>query len=318
MTISKVLITGGNGNLGRLVASDFEAHGVEVVAFDLPASVAVENAPAKDRLLVTGDIRDTDLLKEILKVQKPDAILHLASLLSGSSEADPALAWAVNATASINLMHLAKEHTAGPFVFASTIATYAPDNLELLPEDAPQWPENVYGATKVAVERMGVWMKKRDDFDFRCLRFPMVLSPFSPPGAVTAYPGHACNAAVNGEPFTFPVGKDTGMSTLFLNDVTRSLLEITFANRDTLKSHAYNLHAFHFTAGKLATYLKEKFGNAKFSFEPDARVDPLISGWPDRVDDTSARKDWSWEPQYDFEKCVEAVLALAQRIRQPD
>jgi len=202
MTVKKVLITGGNGNLGRLLATDFEARDISVVAFDLPNEETRSDNFAGKRTFIEGDIRDTDRLAEILNDHQPDAIIHLASLLSGSSEANPQLAWEVNATASIDLMHLAKQRCAGPFVFASTMATYAPDHQKVLPEDAAQWPDNVYGATKVAVERMGVWLKKSANFDFRCLRFPMVLSPFSPPGALTAYPGHACNAAVKGDAFT--------------------------------------------------------------------------------------------------------------------
>ena len=312
MTIKNVLITGGNGNLGRLLASDFEARGVTVVAFDLPSDNPLPDDPAKSRTFIAGDIRDTGQLESILDEHRPDAIVHLASLLSGSSEANPELAWEVNATSSIRLMKMAQNRDIGPFVFASTIASYAPDHRDTLSEDAPQWPDNVYGATKIAVERMGVWLKKSSEFDFRCLRFPMVLSPFSPPGALTAYPGHACNAAVAGKPFTFPVRRETGMSTLFLNDVTRSLVEITLAQRSLLRRHVYNLHAFHFTAGELADYLSERFEEAQFYFEPDERVEPLIAGWPNRVEDQSARDHWNWKPEYGFTECVEAVLNLAR------
>ena len=308
MTLERVLITGGNGNLGQLLAARFIADGTEVISFDLPNTTGPEGAKA----CVTGDIRDTDLLSDMLDTHKPEAIVHLASRLSGSSEADPQSAWEINATASVNLMHMAQARKMGPFVFASTMASYEPIYPRNLPEDTPQWPANVYGATKVAVERMGVWMKKSSGFDFRCLRFPMVLSPYAPPGAVTAYPGHAINAAAKGEPFTFPVAEETGMSTLYLEDVTRSLFEITHADVTKLTQPAYNLHAFHFTTGQWAAKIKENWPDAQLSFAPDTVLDPLIKGWPDVVVDASARKDWGWQPAYDFEASVAAMMALMQ------
>ncbi len=308
MAISKVLITGGNGNLGRLVAGLFVNAGVQVVSFDLPGTEPAEGVAA----VHFGDMRDADLLQSILSDHQPDAVIHLASLLSGSSEAHPADAWAINATASINLMQLCADGGVGPFVFASTIATYANECPRHLPEDAAQWPDNVYGATKVAVERMGVWMKKSRGFDFRCLRFPMVLSPFAPPGALTAYPGHAVNAAARGEAYTFPVAADTGMSTIFLRDVTRSLFEFTRASREDLTRHAYNLHGFHFTPEQLVERIKTEWPSAQLAFAPDARVDALIAGWPDEIDDQAARDDWGWRPAFGFEETVTEVIGLAR------
>ena len=309
MALDSVLITGGNGNLGRLVAQQFVAAGTRVVTFDLPATTP----PQGVRASVTGDIRDVDVLADLLDTHKPQAIIHLASRLSGSSEADPTAAWAINATASVDLMQMAAARGIGPFVFASTIATYANTFPRHLPDTAPQWPDNVYGATKVAVERMGIWLKKSAGFDFRCLRFPMVLSPFAPPGALTAYPGHALNAAAKGEAFTFPVAPETGMSTLFLEDVTRSLFECAHANAGHLTKEAYNLHGFHFTAGQWAARIAEHWPQAEFTFAPDPRIDRLINGWPDKIEDSAARADWGWAPAFDFDRCAAAMVAMVQR-----
>jgi len=304
MAVSKILITGGNGNIGRLVTARFQAQGIQVVSFDRPDTHPPEGVTA----CIHGDIRDVDLLSHILDTHKPDAILHLASLLSGSSEADPKAAWQINADASIALMHLAAARDIGPFVFASTIATYAPDYPDHLPQDAPQWPANVYGATKVAVERMGVWLKQARGFDFRCVRFPMVLSPFAPAGAVTAYPSHAVTAAAAGTPFTMPVAPQTGMSTMYLDDVIRSLDAFTTAPQDSMQAHAYNLHGFMFTAQALADKIVQRWPEAEIGFDPDQKIDALVTGWPNEVQDTDARRDWGWAPAYDFDACFEALV----------
>ncbi|MDC1527234.1 NAD-dependent epimerase/dehydratase family protein, partial [Planktomarina temperata] len=268
------LVTGGNGNLGRLVAQNLEAMGTRVVSFDLPGSEGPHCDPR--HAVVLGDMRDQSLLEDTLATHKPDVVIHLASMLSGSSEANPELAWDVNASSSIRLMRHCLDRNIGPFFFASTAATYGPDLASPVALNTPQWPENIYGATKVAVERMGVYLKLKQGFDFRCLRFPMVLSPSAPAGAMTAYPSHAIAAAARGDTFVMPVAPDTGMSTLYLNDVTRSIVEICSAERAALTQHAYNLHSFMFTAQDLVEAIQSRFPGFSCTFTSGSPTDDLI------------------------------------------
>ena len=306
------LVTGGNGNLGRLVAQNLEKTGTRVVSFDLSGSEGAHSNPR--HAVVLGDIRDHTLLEQTIRTHKPDVVIHLASMLSGSSEANPSLAWEVNASSSIRFMHMCLDHKTGPFFFASTAATYGPDLTSPVGLDTPQWPENIYGATKIAVERMGVYLKLKQSFDFRCLRFPMVLSPFAPAGAMTAYPSHAIAAAAKGESFVFPVSKNTGMSTLYLNDVTRSIVEICAAKRSSLREHIYNLHSYMFTAQDLMAAIQHRYPDFTCSFTEDSPTEDLIRRWPNIFDDSAARQDWGWEPQYDFEATVDS-LALHSNLK---
>ena len=298
-------VTGGNGNLGRLVALHLEGAGTKVVSFDLPGSEGAHSDPRHE--VVLGDMRNHELLEQSIKTHKPDVVIHLASMLSGSSEANPGLAWEVNASSSIRFMRMCLEHQTGPFFFASTAATYGPDLSSPVGLDTPQWPENIYGATKVAVERMGVYLKLKQGFDFRCLRFPMVLSPFAPAGAMTAYPSHAIAAAANGESFVFPVAEHTGMSTLYLNDVTRSVVEICTAKRSALNQHIYNLHSYMFTVQDLVTAIQSRYPDFTCSFTKNSPTDDLIRRWPDVFDDSAAQQDWGWKLQYDFEATIDAL-----------
>jgi len=236
-------------------------------------------------------------------------------MLSGSSEANPELAWEVNASSSIRLMRLCLEQNIGPFFFASTAATYGPDLTSPVALSAPQWPENIYGATKVAVERMGVYLKLKHGFDFRCLRFPMVLSPSAPAGAMTAYPSHAIAAAARGDNFVMPVAPETGMSTLYLNDVTRSIVEICYSQRAALTQHAYNLHSYMFTAQDLVAAIQSRFPDFTCTFTPGSPTDDLILRWPDIFDDSAARADWDWAPHYNFDATIEALVQFATTQR---
>ena len=311
--LKTALITGGNGNIGRLVAQHLEKTNTKVVSFDLPGSEGEHSDPR--HAVVLGDMRDYALLEQTVKTHRPDVIIHLASMLSGSSEANPSLAWEVNASSSIHFMRMCLDHQTGPFFFASTAATYGPDLISPVGLDTPQWPENIYGATKVAVERMGVYLKLKQGFDFRCLRFPMVLSPFAPAGAMTAYPSHAIAAAAKGESFVFPVSKNTGMSTLYLNDVTRSIVEICGAKRASLHHHIYNLHSYMFTAQNLVSAIQLRYPDFTFSFTQNGPTEDLIRRWPNIFDDSAARQDWGWKPQYDFETTVDALVLYSNSKR---
>lgn len=303
------LITGGNGNLGRLVADRLLEQGQSVVKFDLPGT---EPKQSGDReFIVSGDIRDSDLLGKLITEYKVDTIYHLASLLSGSSEANLSDAWAINATASFDLLKLANEAKVDRFFFAGTIATYGTVEQDPMMDDYPQWPDNLYGATKVAVERLGVYFKRKHGLDFRCLRFPLVVSPYAPKTAVTAFPAQAFKSAIAGEPYTFPVSEQTGMSTIFLDDVVDSIVVFTAAPKTSIKQNVYNLHAYYLSAGRVADFLKKRFPGFEYRFEPVAAVDHLISSWPDEVDDSAARRDWGWNPAHNnFELSAERMVGL--------
>jgi len=302
------LLTGGHGNLARLVASELLDAGTQVIKFDLAGTEPA--ATRQGEIAISGDMRDTALLESILRQHKPDVVYHFASLLSGSSETDLEAAWDINASASFQLLRLAVKHDVGSVFFASTAASYGGPLADPMPEETEQWPENLYGATKVAVERLGVYFKAKHGLDFRCLRFPLVISPYAPKTAVTAYPSHAFNAALKGEPFTFPVSPEVGMSSIFLEDVISGIVQFTQANRNDIRRHAYNLHAYFVSAGMVAERICASVPEFEYDFAPIPAVEALLRGWPDVYADDSARADWGWSPQFDFEKSAVRMFEL--------
>jgi len=303
-----VLITGGNGNIGRMVADKLLARGQQVVKFDIPGTEA-ETARTNE-VVITGDVREHEKLKAILEEYQPGAIYHLASLLSGSSEADLDAAWDINATASFKLFHYAVETGVEQVLFASTQATYSDIDVRPMPNDQSQWPESMYGATKVAVERLGVYFKQKHGLDFRCLRFPMVISPFAPKTAVTGYPAHAFRAAMAGEHFSFPVSAQTGISTMALEDVIDSIIQLSDAHRGSLTQHAYNLHAYYLNCQMIIDAIERRFPGFEYDFVINDHAQRLISSWPDEPDDSAARRDWGWQPRYDFESSCDRLMPL--------
>ncbi|MFT5113150.1 MAG: threonine 3-dehydrogenase [Parasphingorhabdus sp.] len=308
--MKKMFITGGNGNLGRLLADRMLTHGIEVIRFDLPGSFVGD--PTDGQIIEFGDVRDTELLQQLFSKHQPDSVCHLASLLSGSSESDLQISWEINATASFQLLQLSMQHKVDRFLFASTIATYGDVSENPMSEDYPQWPHSMYGATKVAVERLGHYFKVKHGLDFRCLRFPLVISPFAPKTAVSAYPSHALLAAAKGESFVFPVSADTGISTMFLGDVIDSMEQFLLADSSCNRRPVYNVDSYYMTAQMAADAITAAFPDFTYSFEPVANVDALIAGWPDRVDNSPAQQDWGWQASCDLDGSIRGILKMIE------
>lgn len=303
-----ILITGGAGNIARLLAKRLKRDGHSIVCLDIvEPSLAdrVENVEYE-----TADICDETHLESLLDARKPDLIFHLASLLSGSSEIDRRRAFQINAIATFNLLELSLKSDSPTIVFPGTGASYGSDVPADLPETHEQWPENIYGATKVAVERLGVYYKLKHGLDFRCLRPPLVLSPFAPQSALTAYASHAYVAAFKGEPFAFPVSPEIGMSTIYIQDLVEGFVQLGFAEKDMLKQHAYNLHAMCPTAQEVADAIRFHYPRFEYTFEPNETVESLLRTAPNRFQDDGARRDWGWNPSYDLDACSRDIFSL--------
>jgi len=296
------LITGGGGNLARPLVAKLLASGSKVVALDLGEG---DQPELQGATYIKGDITDYQQVRSVIDEHRPSQIFHMASLLSGSSEIDRPRSWDINASASVHLMELALEFDVDRFFFPSTGATYGSDLADPLPEDFTQWPVTFYGVTKVLVERAGAYYKQVHGLDFRCFRLPLVLSPFAPVGALTAYASHAFVAAAAGEPYVFPVKSDSGLSTIYVKDVVNGMIKLMEAPVDQIQKPVYNVHSISPSAGEIGTAIKQKVPGFEFSFKPDPKVAKLVDSLSWVHVDGAARSHWGWNPKFSLEDIAE-------------
>lgn len=305
--MTRYLITGAAGNLARLLVERLQAAGKQVTGLDR------EPAAVPGVRFERADITDAARLAAIVDEVRPECVLHLASLLTLSSEADPAAAWRVNAAASIELLRAAAERGVRRFFFPSTIATYAGALPDPLPEDYPQWPATVYGVTKVAVERMGAYLWRTAGLDFRAVRLPVVVSPYAPPGAVSAYPSHGFAAARRGAPFVYPAPPDLRVSSIYVMDVIEGILRLVDADPARLSRRVYNLHAFAPSTQDIAGAVCRLAPGFRYRFEPRADVIAMLGSLPSVLVDASARRDWGWNPRFDLAAAAADMARLPER-----
>jgi UDP-glucose 4-epimerase len=149
----KLLVTGGAGYIGSIVASSLLAAGHEVVVFDNLERGHREAVPSDARLLV-GDLLDQQAVEKAM-TDGFDGVLHFAALaLVGESVSHPERYYRVNVTGTLNLLEAMVRARVGRLVFSSTCAVYGePDEIPISETALPR-PINAYGASKLAVDSM--------------------------------------------------------------------------------------------------------------------------------------------------------------------
>ncbi len=302
------LITGGTGNLARQLAGLLAADGARVVLFD-----RAEPPAGSVGQFVRGDVTRADDLDDALRQFQPRIVLHMASMLSGSCEQDRAAGWGVNVTATFHLFEALRRHGVQTLFFPSSLATYGNPAPDPLPPDHAQWPDGIYGVTKVTCERLGHYYHRAHGLDFRCLRLPMVISRFAPAGAASAYASRAFVEAVSTGRFTFRVNPSTACCTAYVQDVVAGIHRFIAAPASRLSRRVYNIHALAPTARELGEAIIARLSPMDIRFDPDPAVVRLIESWPKHVVDDDARHDWGWAPRYDLDALADHFIAELQR-----
>ena len=147
----KLLVTGGAGYIGAVVAAQLVDSGHEVVVLDDLSTGHGDNAPG-GAALVRGRIRDA---ARVLDGAGFDGVLHFAAKsLVAESVANPERYWDNNVCGTLALLTAMRGAGVRRLVFSSTAATYGEPSVSPITEDVPAVPINPYGQSKLAVDHM--------------------------------------------------------------------------------------------------------------------------------------------------------------------
>ncbi len=296
-----ILVTGCNGQIGRVLVPALRArHGSsQVIATDLRGTV--------DRQL---DVTDTAALLALLRELRPTQIYHLAAVLSATGERDPVRAWQVNLNGYFNVLEGALAEGVERVFFPSSIAVYGPDApREATPDDAPTRPSTIYGIAKAAGENLAAWYCEKQGLDVRVLRYPGIIGWESAPGGgTTDYAVEIFHAAVKGETFVCPLSAERALPMLAMSDAVRGTLDFMAAPRKQIRrASGYNLAGFSAAPADFVAAIQQQQPDFKVDYQPDHR-DRIAASWPAGLDDSAARADWGWQPQYDLPRLAAAML----------
>ena len=313
-----VLVTGACGEIGQALVQELSKRGgYRVVTADMaPLPETIKN--------LVGEHVQGDLVYKIKTFYDYDfdIIFHLAASLSSKAEIATEEAHRINVEGTMQLLMLAayrseKYNKAVKFLFPSSIAAFGMSNLEVkksagcVREDEYNAPHTMYGCNKLYCEKLGMYYSRYNGqrhldekppvmLDFRALRFPGLISAFTlPSGGTSDYGPEMLHAAAQGKPYACFVRADTKISFMAMPDAIKSLLMLTDAPRENLSNIVYNVAAFAMTAGEFRDRALKAFPGANITFEPNPRRQGIVDSWPEDVDDSLARKDWGWKPDYD-------------------
>ena len=335
MRASSVLVTGANGEIGHGLITRLAAAGRSIVTVDI-----VPLEPALARLVkreFTGSITDARLLERVLSEFEIDLVFHLAALLSTRSEFTPITAHEVNVEGTLSLLEFAHhegESHGRPvvFLYPSSIAVYGLPDLDTkmrakrIREDEWNTPTTMYGCNKLYCEHLGRYYARHykqlakdataGRVDFRCVRFPGLISALTmPSGGTSDYAPEMIHAAARGERYACFVRPDTRIPFMAMPDAIDALLLLASVPRERLTRTAYNLTAFSPAAREICDVVEQAFPNASVVWEIDEKRQRIVDSWPAEVDDSAARRDWGFAPRYDFTRAFDEYLIPTIRER---
>lgn len=314
-----VLVTGASGEIGQALVQELVKRGTfRVVTSDL--------APLPDSIKTSvHEHVQGDLLYKIKTFYDYDfdVIFHLAASLSSKAEVATEEAHRINVEGTMQLLMLAayrSEKYGKPvkFLFPSSIAAYGlsleeKNQAGRVTEDEFNAPRTMYGCNKLYCEKLGMYYSRYCGqhhldpvppvmLDFRALRFPGLISAMTlPSGGTSDYGPEMLHAAAQGKPYECFVREDTRISFMAMPDAIKSLLMLTDTPRESLSHVVYNVAAFAMTAGEFRDRAVAAFPGAEITFEPNPRRQGIVDSWPEDVDDSRARRDWGWSPDYNVD-----------------
>lgn len=180
----RVLVTGGAGYIGSVVAEEVLAGGHEVVVYDSLYKGRRAAVPAGAEF-VEADLSDAETLRRTFRARATEAVVHMAAdSLGGESVTEPAKYYRNNVVAGLTLLEAMRAEGVRRIVFSSTAAVYGEPQKQPIEETDPTRPTNPYGETKLAFERALRWHEQAYGIRYASLRY------FNAAGA-TAYRGEA-------------------------------------------------------------------------------------------------------------------------------
>lgn len=316
--MKNILIIGSTGQIGTELTMALRKHSPNgnVVAGYIPAQ------PPTEMLKETGpceivDITNAQQIADVVKRYQVDTIYNLAALLSAVAEAKPQLAWQIGMGGLFNVLEVARETGAAVFT-PSSIAAFGPGTVkDMVPQDTVQRPQTMYGVTKVSGELLSDYYHKRFGVDTRSVRFPGLISNVTlPGGGTTDYAVDIYYAAVREGKFTCPLKPGTYMDMMYMPDALRATIELMEADPTKLiHRNSFNLASMSFEPTEIIAEVKRLVPELEVKFEIDELRQSIADSWPNSMDDSCARAEWGWKPEYDLRAMSEdMVLKLRQKF----
>ena len=309
--MKRILVIGSTGQIGSELTRELRKQygNSNVVAGYIvgaePRGELKEGGPSE-----IADVTDGEMIANVVKKHNIDAIYNLAALLSVVAESKPKLAWKIGIDGLWNILEVARENNCQVFT-PSSIGSFGLSTPHMkTPQDTIQRPLTIYGVSKVTTELLSDYYQKKYGTDTRSVRFPGIISYVTPPGGgTTDYAVDIYYSAVRGEKFVCPIKKGTMMDMMYMPDALRAAITIMEADPTRLIHHnGFNITAMSFAPETIYAEIKKLKPDFEMVYDVDPLKQSIAESWPDKMDDTCARREWGWAPNYDLRRMTIDML----------
>lgn len=309
--MKNILVIGSTGQIGSELTRELrKRYGNDhVVAGYIkgaePTGELLEAGPAEE-----ADVTNAEMNATVVKKYHIDAIYNLAALLSVVAENKPNLAWKIGIDGLWNILEVAREHHCQVFT-PSSIGSFGEATPHwMTPQDTIQRPKTIYGVSKVTTELLSDWFNQKYGTDTRSVRFPGLISYVAlPGGGTTDYAVDIFYSAVRGEKFVCPIPEGTLMDMMYMPDALHAAISLMEADPARLVHHnGFNVTAMSFAPETIYAEIKKHKPDFEMVYEVDPLKKAIAESWPDKLDDSCARQEWDWKPQYDLSSMTVDML----------
>ncbi len=309
--MKNVLVIGSTGQIGSELTRELRKR----YGNDSIVAGYIKGAEPKGELKESGpsaeaDVTNPEMIADVVKKYNIDTIYNLAALLSVVAEKKPQLAWKIGIDGLWNILEVARENNCAVFT-PSSIGSFGLSTPHTqTPQDTVQRPGTIYGVSKVTTELLSDYYFKKYGVDTRSVRFPGLISYVTPPGGgTTDYAVDIYYSAVRGEKFVCPIKKGTLMDMMYMPDGLHAAISLMEADPTRLvHRNGFNIASMSFDPDEIFQAIKRHKPNFEMEYDVDLLKQGIADSWPDSLDDSCARAEWDWKPQYDLESMTVDML----------
>ncbi len=311
--MKKILVTGGLGQIGsELVPFLRNKYGKDNV---IVADIREPSNPEEISPFIKMDILDPSALKKVIESYDIDTIYHLAAILSARGEQNPQLAFKVNIVGLYNILEAGREYGLERIMVPSSIAAFGPETpKDNTPNDTVLKPRTMYGISKVTGELLGLYYWEKYGVDVRGVRYPGIISwKAMPGGGTTDYAVEIFYYALQGKKYVCFLKKDTVLPMMYMPDAIKAITTLAEADSSKLVHRTdFNIQAMSFSPEELVNEIRKYVPEFEVEYRPDYRQ-KIAESWPRSLDDSAAREEWGWKPDYDLSAMVKDMITNLSR-----
>jgi nucleoside-diphosphate-sugar epimerase len=307
--MEKILVIGAGGQIGvELTLALRDNFGNDnVIASDIKEEHELLKGQGPFYQL---DVLDKKSTAALIQKEKITQVYLLAAILSATGEAKPMWAWDINMSGLLGILEICREQKIKKLYWPSSIAVFGNTTpTRETPQHTIIEPSTVYGISKYAGELWCRYFGNRYGLDTRSIRYPGIISWKSAPGGgTTDYAIEIFHEALKHQHYNCFLAEDTYLPMMYMEDAIRATIELMEAPAEKLKTKmAYNLAGMSFSPKEIAAAIKESIPDFTIDYQPDYRQQ-IAATWPQSIDDSAAREDWNWKPQFDLKSMTKDML----------